>query len=108
MQTRAPVRCIIGRIGPAVAIAREEFVPASLAAALVSAQAGRTQLAVATKVMKMGIDSGKIANLMVTNGDPLEVTTQVRYLFIKGQLTSTDNKQKDLYEKYKNRPRAAH
>jgi imidazolonepropionase-like amidohydrolase len=54
------------------------------------------------------IDNGKIANLIVTNGDPLEVTTQVHYLFIKGQLTSTDNKQKDLYEKYKNRPKAAH
>lgn len=53
------------------------------------------------------IENGKIANLIVTNGDPLEVTTDVRYLFIKGQLTSTDNKQKDLYEKYKNRPKAA-
>jgi imidazolonepropionase-like amidohydrolase len=53
------------------------------------------------------IENGKIANLIVTNGDPLEVTTQVRYLFIKGQLTSTDNKQKGLYEKYKNRPKPA-
>jgi len=53
------------------------------------------------------IENGKIANLIVTNGDPLDVTTDVRYLFIKGQLTSTDNKQKDLYEKYKNRPKAA-
>ena len=53
------------------------------------------------------IESGKIANLIVTNGDPLDVTTDVRYVFIKGQLTSTDNKQKDLYEKYKNRPKAA-
>jgi len=34
------------------------------------------------------------------NGDPLEVTTDIRYLLIKGQLTSTDNKQKALYEKY--------
>jgi len=52
------------------------------------------------------IETGKIANLVVTNGDPLELTTEVRYLFIKGQLTSTDNKQKDLYEKYLNRPAA--
>ncbi len=50
------------------------------------------------------LETGKIANLIVTNGDPLELTTEVRYLFIKGQLTSTDNKQKDLYEKYLNRP----
>lgn len=52
------------------------------------------------------VETGKIANLVVTNGDPLELTTEVRYLFIKGQLTSTDNKQKDLYEKYLNRPAA--
>jgi imidazolonepropionase-like amidohydrolase len=54
------------------------------------------------------VEPGKTANLIVTNGDPLDVTTDVRYLFIKGQLTSTDNKQKALYEKYLNRPKAAH
>jgi len=54
------------------------------------------------------IEKGKTANLIVTNGDPLDVTTDVRYLFIKGQLTSTDNKHKALYEKYLNRPKAAH
>ena len=52
------------------------------------------------------VETGKTANLIVTNGDPLDVTTEVRYLFIKGQLTSTDNKQKALYEKYLNRPKA--
>jgi imidazolonepropionase-like amidohydrolase len=54
------------------------------------------------------VETGKIANLIVTNGDPLDVTTDVRYLFIRGQLASTDNKQKALYEKYLNRPKAAH
>jgi imidazolonepropionase-like amidohydrolase len=54
------------------------------------------------------VETGKTANLIVTNGDPLDVTTDVRYLFIKGQLTSTDNKQKALYEKYLSRPKAAH
>ena len=38
------------------------------------------------------IEPGKTANLIVTTGDPLELQTDVRYLFIKGQLTSTDNK----------------
>jgi imidazolonepropionase-like amidohydrolase len=51
------------------------------------------------------LESGKIANIIVTNGDPLELTTEVRYLFIKGQPTSLDNKQKALYEKYLNRPK---
>lgn len=52
------------------------------------------------------LETGKLANLIVTNGDPLELTTDVRYLFIRGQLTSTDNKQHRLYEKYLNRPAA--
>jgi imidazolonepropionase-like amidohydrolase len=51
------------------------------------------------------LESGKVANVIVTNGDPLELTTEVRYLFIKGQPTSLDNKQKVLYEKYLKRPK---
>jgi imidazolonepropionase-like amidohydrolase len=51
------------------------------------------------------LEVGKVASLIVTNGDPLEITTDVKYLFIKGQLTNTDNKQKDLYEKYSSRPK---
>lgn len=51
------------------------------------------------------LDTGKVANIIVTNGDPLELTTEVRYLFIKGQLTSLDNKHKALYEKYAKRPK---
>jgi imidazolonepropionase-like amidohydrolase len=50
------------------------------------------------------IEPGKIANIMVTTGDPLELTTEVRFLFIKGQLTSTDNKHRQLYEEYRKRP----
>jgi imidazolonepropionase-like amidohydrolase len=52
------------------------------------------------------LETGKVANLIVTNGDPLELTTDVRYLFIRGQLTSTNNRHKTLYEKYLNRPKA--
>ena len=51
------------------------------------------------------LEPGKLANIIVTNGDPLEIQTQVRYLFIKGQLTSTDNRHRDLYEQYRKRPK---
>jgi imidazolonepropionase-like amidohydrolase len=51
------------------------------------------------------IEPGKLGNVIVTNGDPLEIQTQVRYLFIKGQLTSTDNKHRELYEEYRKRPK---
>jgi imidazolonepropionase-like amidohydrolase len=51
------------------------------------------------------IEQGKLANLIVTNGDPLELTTDVKYLFIRGQLTSIDNRHLRLYEKYSKRPK---
>ncbi len=50
------------------------------------------------------IEPGKLANIIVTDGDPLEIKTQLRYLFIKGQLTSTDNRHRQLYEQYRKRP----
>ncbi len=53
------------------------------------------------------IEAGKLANLIVTTGDPLEIQTQVKFLFIKGQLTSTDNRHRDLYEQYRKRPQAS-
>jgi imidazolonepropionase-like amidohydrolase len=51
------------------------------------------------------IEQGKLANVIVTNGDPLELTTDVKYLFIRGQLTSMDNRHLRLYEKYSKRPK---
>ncbi len=54
---------------------------------------------------RMGsIEEGKWADLMLTDGDPLETKTQVKQLFIKGKTVDLDNKQHQLYEKYLNRP----
>jgi imidazolonepropionase-like amidohydrolase len=53
------------------------------------------------------IQPGKLGNVIVTNGDPLEIQTQLRYLFIEGQLTSTDNRHRQLYEQYRKRPHTA-
>jgi imidazolonepropionase-like amidohydrolase len=50
------------------------------------------------------IEEGKWADLMVTDGDPLEARTQDKQLFIKGRAVDLDNRQKRLYEKYSNRP----
>lgn len=52
------------------------------------------------------IEPGKIANIVVTNGDLLELRTQVKYLFIQGQPTSLDNKQLELYERFSKRPKS--
>jgi imidazolonepropionase-like amidohydrolase len=49
------------------------------------------------------IDKGKWADLIVTDGDPLETRTQIKQVFIKGVPVDLDNKQHRLYEKYLNR-----
>lgn len=53
------------------------------------------------------LEAGKAANVIVTTGDPLELTTDVRYLFINGQLTPLENKHHQLYEKYLARRKSA-
>jgi imidazolonepropionase-like amidohydrolase len=50
------------------------------------------------------IEEGKRANLILTDGDPLEIRTQIKGLIIDGESTSLDNKHLELYEKYKARP----
>jgi len=51
------------------------------------------------------IEPGKVANVIVTDGNPLEIQTQVTELFILGRQVSTDNKHKALYDRYRARPR---
>jgi imidazolonepropionase-like amidohydrolase len=43
---------------------------------------------------------GKTANLILTDGDPLEMRTNIKAVFIHGEPTSLANKQQGLYEKY--------
>jgi imidazolonepropionase-like amidohydrolase len=50
------------------------------------------------------IEQGKIANLIVTDGDPLEIRTQVKHLFINGRQIPLTSRHTELYEKYKARP----
>jgi imidazolonepropionase-like amidohydrolase len=51
------------------------------------------------------LEEGKTADLIVTDGDPLEFKTKVNMVFIDGKQVSTDTRQKQLYEKYSSRPR---
>jgi imidazolonepropionase-like amidohydrolase len=54
---------------------------------------------------KLGsIEAGKIADVIVTDGSPLVVTTSVKHLIIAGREVSTDNRHLALYEKYRARP----
>jgi len=51
------------------------------------------------------IESGKIANLIVTGGDPLEYQTPIHYVIINGRPADLTNKHLELYEQYRARPR---
>lgn len=54
---------------------------------------------------KLGsLEAGKMANVIVTDGDPLEIVTHVKRLFIAGEDITLDTHQTLLYEKFKARP----
>jgi imidazolonepropionase-like amidohydrolase len=49
------------------------------------------------------LEKGKLADLMIVDGDPMDVRTQIRHLFIKGKEITLSNKQVRLYERYMSR-----
>jgi imidazolonepropionase-like amidohydrolase len=50
------------------------------------------------------VEAGKMANLIVTDGDPLEFKTNVKYMFINGKPVDLSSRHTKLYDKFKNRP----
>ena len=55
---------------------------------------------------KLGsIEPGKVANLMVTSGDPLDVRTQVKHVIIRGVDMPMDDRHTKLYEEFRARPK---
>lgn len=54
---------------------------------------------------RMGsIEPGKLADLIVTDGDPLEIRTQVKMMFVKGRSVDLESRHTRLYRKYRARP----
>ena len=49
------------------------------------------------------VEKGKIADLMVTDGDPLEIQTQIKHLYVKGKEVALTNKQTRLNDRYAGR-----
>ncbi|HEY4320358.1 MAG TPA: amidohydrolase family protein [Gemmatimonadales bacterium] len=50
------------------------------------------------------IEVGKMANIVVSDGDMLEARTNTKYLFVDGRQVPLDNKQLTLYNEFKDRP----
>lgn len=50
------------------------------------------------------LEVGKQANVIVTDGDPLEIRTNVRRVFIAGEEIPMDSRHTQLYEKFRRRP----
>jgi len=50
------------------------------------------------------ISEGKLANIILADGDPLETLTKMKYVFIAGKPIELKNRQTELYEKYSKRP----
>jgi hypothetical protein len=51
------------------------------------------------------LETGKRATIILTTGDPLEITTRTRHAFIDGREIDLSNKQTALNEKYRERYR---
>jgi imidazolonepropionase-like amidohydrolase len=49
------------------------------------------------------IEEGKIANLLITTGNPVEYTSQVHTMFIRGEQVPWDDKFNRLYQKFRAR-----
>jgi len=50
------------------------------------------------------IEVGKLANLIVTDGDPLEFKTSVKHMFISGKPVDLSTRHTKLYDKFNARP----
>ena len=46
------------------------------------------------------IEAGKVANLVVISGDPLEIRSQIQHVIIAGRDVPLDNSQVELFKKY--------
>jgi imidazolonepropionase-like amidohydrolase len=51
------------------------------------------------------IEPGRFADLVVADGDPLEITTRIEQVWIKGRAISMETRQTRLFQKYDARPR---
>lgn len=47
------------------------------------------------------LETGKLANVLVSKGDPLDVRSEIRHVFIEGREVPPDNRNLQMYEQFK-------
>ena len=70
--------------------------------------AGIVGSSVAYEVSKAGaqvtvLEAGKIANLVVINGDPLEIRSRIQHVVIGGREIPLESKHTELFKRYMGR-----
>ena len=50
------------------------------------------------------LDAGKVANVVVWSGDPLEFSSRVEHLYVRGAEIPLSNRQTELFERYRRLP----
>ncbi len=50
------------------------------------------------------LEKGKLANLLVTKGDPLDIRTEIVYVFIEGREVPLGSRNSELFEKFRGVP----
>jgi imidazolonepropionase-like amidohydrolase len=51
------------------------------------------------------LEVGKVANVIVTTGDPIDIRSQIKEVFVKGRRMAFDDRHTKFYEQYRARPK---
>ncbi len=97
--------CIGGEVSAAGAYRLSHHAAAAVAFGLPQQQALEAITINAAKILGINhltgsLEAGKFADIIVTNGNPLEIATRTEMVFIEGRQLDTTDKHRRLYERY--------
>ena len=47
------------------------------------------------------LEPEKLANLLIVRGDPLDIRSEIKYVFVGGKLVPMESRNSELYDKFK-------
>jgi len=97
--------CISGDMGAASAYRLPHHAAAAVAFGLPEEEAMKAITLNAAEILGLNehmgsLEPGKDASIIITNGNPLEFSTQVEMMFLQGRQIDLNSKHQQLYEKY--------